>query len=143
MCFKPVTNSFEITADSEQHAEQEYEHDEDGSEFVIGHAHSIGPQMRPVVTQEMERTVSHLWIDFLSACVRAIRPWCCHAYVMEFKPEVGQSLRFEFAMRVARAFGLMPEDRIRLLEMVKNYDQQRGEFLERYAREESQGRATF
>jgi hypothetical protein len=62
---------------------------------------------------------------------------------MSFKPEVGQSLRWDFAMRVGREFSLSTEEALCLLEMVKNYDKQRGEFLERFARESEHGRPTF
>lgn len=48
---------------------------------------------------------------------------------MDFKPEVGQSLRWSFAMQVGRTFSLRTEEVLRLLEMVKNYDRERGEIL--------------
>lgn len=48
---------------------------------------------------------------------------------MEFKPELGQSLRWSFAMQVGRTFQLRTEDVLRLLEMAKDYDRERGEAL--------------
>jgi hypothetical protein len=46
-------------------------------------------------------------------------------------------------MRVGREFSLSTEEALCLLEMVKNYDKQRGELLERSARESEHGRPTF
>jgi hypothetical protein len=54
---------------------------------------------------------------------------------MDFKPEVGQSLRWSFAMQVGRTFSLRTEDVMRLLEMLKDYDKDRGEELRKLGEE--------